>query len=83
MVILILGFYGRFIYKETNYSGASAITHVPNERLVALLNGRERFVPTQADFMPNPPSDTAFILKRAVKIYETVSVHTDFKQSLK
>jgi hypothetical protein len=70
--IFVISLTSGFIYRESNFSAMSTIHHEPNSRLVAMINGKKRFVPTQADFMPNPPSDTALILKRKTKTFETV-----------
>lgn len=73
ITVIVFAVISRFIFRESNFAGMSTIRHEPNERLVAMINGKKRFVPTQPDFMPNPPSDTALILKRKTKTYETVS----------
>lgn len=71
--ILYLAKVSGFLFIDQNLPGMSMITHQPNQRLVALVDKQTRFSPTQADFMPNPPSDTGLVLKRKIRAIESVS----------
>jgi hypothetical protein len=77
IVIFVLAVVTRFVYREKNISGMSSIFHEPNSRLVAIIDKKTRFIPTQADFMPNPPSDTALILTKKEKTHQTVKFLKD------
>ena len=67
--VIALGVYSDFVYKQTFFAGMSSITPVHSKTLVGIKYGKN-FAADPADYFPNPPSDTAVVLKRLKKTYQ-------------